>query len=98
MYYNTTHESGERLQAYRAAAVNQEKAVLDLYSRHRELSPSQVYGLLQLLESRTLLTSVRRAVTRLTGRGWLQRTDRKVTGLYGHPEYVWQYTGFPERG
>ncbi len=39
----------------------------------------------------TPLTSIRRAITVLTNKGLLQKTDEQISGVYGKPEYVWKY-------
>ena len=53
----------------------------------KALAPSQVHG---FVGGRSPLTSIRRAITNLTERGVLERTDEKVTGPYGKAEYRWR--------
>jgi transcription initiation factor IIE alpha subunit len=36
------------------------------------------------------LTSIRRAITRLSYQGRIVKTDRQREGLYGKPEYIWE--------
>ncbi len=38
----------------------------------------------------TPITSIRRAMTNLTNRGNLVKTDAQVTGAKGKPEYIWK--------
>ena len=51
-------------------------------------SPSEI--LIYCMKHTVPLTSVRRAVTNLTNRGDLVKTDKQVKGPYGRPEYQWR--------
>jgi predicted ArsR family transcriptional regulator len=90
MHYNTTKEKGRSLRHYRAKAETQDEQILEYFRRH----PSRLASPSQLLESvfanRIPVTSVRRALSTLTTSSKLIKTDRKVTGLYGRPEYLWR--------
>lgn len=86
-YYNTTNLSGKDLGDAVASAFNQEEIIYGLYKRHSKLSPSQVGA---LLNHKYPLTSVRRAITNLTKKNYLVKTDEQRKGFYGKPEYVWE--------
>jgi len=86
-YYNTTKESGEALRDCKGKAESQDEMIFKFFQRSgRGYSPSQV---LHLCLPRAPITSVRRSITNLTSRGFLTKTDNKVKGVYGKPEYVW---------
>jgi predicted ArsR family transcriptional regulator len=55
-----------------------------------QASPSQVHA--DILRT-SPLTSVRRSISNLTADGKLVKTERKVQGPYGRPEYVWRLAG-----
>lgn len=91
-YFNTNELTGARLAAADAKALTQEEAVLRHFRRHPGLylTPDQV---LAVMAPRTPLTSVRRAMTNLTTRGLLVKTDRLKEGPYGSPAHCWVLAG-----
>lgn len=88
-YYNTTGSVGADLARFKVRATSQEGRVL-LYFRERPwrgFTPSQVrLG----LKTEAPLTSIRRAITDLTIKGLLVKTDEQKLGPYGDPEHVWE--------
>ena len=95
-FHNTTRESDAKLAEYEGRAVTQEDRILEYFASnwHTEISPSRVQ---RYLLPNVPLTSVRRAITNLTTQGKLERTEKKVDGLYGRPEYCWRYAGPTQR-
>lgn len=90
MYYNTTGQTGTDLEECRRRNKRQKAEIYAFFKTHPTLAfgPSQVW---KQVNPAWPLTSVRRAITDLTADGFLvKRTDIKVTGAYGHPEYCWQ--------
>lgn len=96
-HHNTTNESGSTLKKYESKAKTQEEKIL-LYFVQRKMmnqykdgiSPSQLWRALTSYQDNTPITSIRRALTNLTNQGKLEKTDRKVPGIYGRPEYLWK--------
>ena len=87
MYYNTTKES-IYLKEYIERAENQNEIVKKIFKIYqKELSPSQV---LKLSKLDCPLTSIRRSMTNLTKQDKLVKTENKITGDYGRPEYLWK--------
>ena len=87
-FYQTTPLSpAEKLKA-RQAAGRQERTVLDMIRRHGPMSPSEV--LATYPNDHVPLTSLRRAMTSLSNKGLLVKTDRLVAGGWGKPEHVWE--------
>ena len=87
-FFNTTNERQPERTTYEAKAVKQEDLILRLYKSMREpMSPDKVS---RLLGDAFPITSVRRAITNLTGRGQLVKTTRKIQGRYGRPNYLWK--------
>lgn len=89
MIYRTNHFTDDERRDLERSAKNQEEEILDLYKKHhpRALSPSQVH---RMTGYKWPITSVRRAITNLTNKGALQKTDRTVEGQYGRPECMWR--------
>ena len=89
-FYNTTHETGEELNQHRERAISQEEAIAMLLRSMPDqlVSPWQMQG---MLEGDAPITSIRRAMTNLTKRGVLIKTDHKRRGRHGRPEYMWQF-------
>lgn len=93
MYHNTTGAAGAQLHDYRKKTSKQDKIILDWFKRHLTGSPSQCWaGAFRQsagIHITVPITSVRRSITNLTESGHLIKTDRKRTGLFGRPEYIW---------
>jgi hypothetical protein len=95
MSLQSYHDSGAAatasLPAYEAQARHQDEAILAHFRSQSPdylASPSHIWGL--QLEPGWPLTSVRRAMTHLTNRGDLERTEGRVIGIYGRPEGLWR--------
>ncbi len=90
-YFQTTRLSNSELAAAISAAKRQEDTVLALFQKYGSLSPSmahRIYGM--LLAVKPPPTSIRRAITVLTGEGKLTKTDMQVRGPWAHLEHVWR--------
>ena len=92
-YYNTTRLNGDELKKATMEAVTQEDTILQWYTERRRLSLGEVFTMADMVGYDWPITSVRRAITNLTNRGLLVKTDEQVEGLYGRPEYVWCING-----
>lgn len=89
-FHNTTHET-DRLQEFEAKAFNQNEAVLNIFKKHGSLSASQCYNeLIKETRLNWILTSVRRSITNLYNAGKLDKTESKIEGIYGRPEYIYK--------
>lgn len=93
MYYNTTSETGDNLKESHKKTESQQQKVLNYFINNGESSPSKVASKLNLL-----ITSVRRCITDLTTDGHLKKTTKKVIGMYGKPEYIWELHVSEEEG
>jgi hypothetical protein len=90
-YFDTTHLQPADLAQAIAAAKHQEGKVLALFDRYGSLSPSMALDLFGIAGQRLPpLTSIRRAITVLTDRGLLVKTDVQVRGRYGALEHTWR--------
>ena len=89
-HHNTTGENGKTLEEYEEKANAQERAVLAYFRKERMASPSEVH---QKALPGCPLTSVRRAITNLTDKGYLRKTRVTIHGIYRRPEHLWIFDG-----
>ena len=68
-------------------AEKQEEIILKLYRKHIFLSATQVYA---YFDESTPITSIRRAITVLTDKGLLKKTEDFVQGGYGKREHIYK--------
>jgi hypothetical protein len=89
-YHNTTDSGGPDKRRYESKAKSQEEKVLRYFKNtaRRGLTPSEVRRI--VFAGIPPITSVRRAITNLTDRGKLIKTDEQKKGPEGRPEYVWR--------
>ncbi len=90
MHYNTTHESGDKLQEYRNKAASQESRIASFF----ELNPGEAWTPWEIqslvFKTKTPITSVRRSMSDLTKVGILTKTEHlKEAGNYGRRSYAW---------
>ena len=89
-YYNTNQEAGAELRDSRRNASNQEDEILAFFERRpgKLITPCDVEA--QLGEAWPI-TSIRRAITNLTQRGKLEKTDTTRLGAWGKRTHCWRY-------
>ncbi len=94
-YHNTTDSVQPDLGKYEKKAKSQEDQILEWFKTDAALagvgkgfSPSVIKAILFL--NTAPLTSIRRAMTNLTNRGELVKSDRQRKGPFGRPEYEWR--------
>lgn len=87
-YYNTTNLEGDALSEAVAATRTQEEQVLEVFQKHEGelLTPWDVQEELSF----SPITSIRRAITDLTRKGELEKTDQKRKGAYETMNYTWR--------
>ncbi len=89
-FYNTINLEARELSLAQQNAMSQEQRILRWFVRQgREASfgPSAVRTC--VFNAAVPLTSVRRAMTSLTGRGDLVKSKVMIIGTYGAPEHLW---------
>lgn len=89
-FFNTIHISGSELAESKAQTGLQDHRVLEIYQKSRKLTPLEAWEAYSSLFPVCPLTSIRRSITVLTGRGLLRKTDEKRMGKYGKVNYVWE--------
>jgi hypothetical protein len=89
-FHNTSGLRGADLVEATCKSLTQEERITKLFLAMPDgwtASPEDVH---RRLGTRAPLTSIRRAMTNLTRRGVLLRTDAQRTGQYGRPVYLWR--------
>ena len=89
MYYNTNNETGSSLENSRKNTYTQEEIVLKIFIDNKRLSASEAWKIYNK-KGNTPITSIRRAITNLCGKGKLIKTEGTRDGLYGKKEYIYQ--------
>ena len=91
-YYNTTKETPAELIVSKAKAYTQEEAIMDLFFDRSviHMTPSDVWHIYSEEFKNVPITSIRRALTNLTNRQQLVKSDLTRMGPYGKKEYCWR--------
>lgn len=91
-YHNTNHLAGADLESAEVSAKGQEADILRFFQSRRGiyLTPEDASA---ALSARTPLTSVRRAISNLTEKGLLRKTQTMRQGKYGKPIHYWIFEG-----
>lgn len=94
-HHNTTNESGQLAIDFERKAKRQEDEILKAFiMTEREFCPSDMLCYLtaekHIYPDNLPITSVRRGMSNLTKAGQLIKTDQKVNGSFGRPEYLWK--------
>lgn len=95
MFYNTTSETGPTLTAYKAQAKTQRDAVLTFFRLNPGVTftPFEVLDKMiqwEMIDPRTPVTSIRRAMTDLTDAGVIVKLDLAKPERYGRGNHVWR--------
>ena len=88
-FYNTIGERGIKLDKLRVSAKNQEVVIMCFFMRN----PNQDYTPVEAMRALFMscpITSIRRAMTNLTKRGILDKTENKRMGAWGIDNFTWQ--------
>ncbi len=89
-FYNTVNLAAQELKKAEQDALSQEQRILRFFimrGKGSSTSPSGVRT--DLFDNSIPVTSVRRAMTNLTSRGDLLKSDAMIKGPYGMPEHLW---------
>lgn len=88
-YHNTTNSSGQTLLIFEEKAQTQEEIILEFFNNAKsDYTPDEVMRFLNF--ENTPITSIRRAITNLTNKGKLIKTNVQRMGAYGKPTYSWR--------
>ncbi len=89
-FYNTIKESGVDLAKSNTQASKQEERIIDLMNI--PCTPFEMHEKYCQLYPEVPITSIRRAMTNLSNKGILEKTEDKKTEKYGKANYVWKRT------
>ena len=90
MFYNTTSETGKKLEEYEKKASKQDYEVLTLFTRtHKEYTSHQVEDQLEVYPR----SSIVRSMNTLEREGIICKTANKVMGKYGRLVHTYRLSG-----
>ena len=91
-YYETVPlDSAAERKKYEDVCGKQEAEILRFLERHWHHDMSASYVWKTLFTSSTPLTSVRRALSDLARKGYVEKTAEKVIGPFSRPEHTWRF-------
>jgi len=89
-FHNTTNESVSATTVFEEKAKTQEEIVLEYFQEHKAESFSPETILRRCFSNRRVpLTSIRRAMSNLTKKKLLEKTEKKKISSFGRPAYKW---------
>jgi predicted HTH transcriptional regulator len=88
-YYNTNNETGETLKTSRKRVNIQEKEIVEVFSNNPS-SKMTPFDVQDNVGHHVPITSIRRAITNLTERGVLTKSDIMKKGRYGKMNHCWE--------
>jgi len=93
MYYNTNNESGEDLRESWTKTANQDELILQFFidNPNQLFTPDDIHHMCEVCDRHWPITSIRRAISTLTKRGNLTKTDELREGKYGKKTHAWQF-------
>ena len=88
-YYNTNSETGDTLTTSRTRVNVQEREIIAVFNGRpgRKMTPFDVQD---DVGHHVPITSIRRAITILTSRGLLTKSDAMKLGRYGKMNHCWE--------
>jgi len=88
VFFNTIKESGETLKKSKEDANKQEQRIMELMTE--PCTPFEVHEKYCSKHPEVPITSIRRAMSNLTDKGDLIKTDEKKKEKYGKANYIWK--------
>ena len=95
-YHNTNKETGWELDLSKSKAISQEENIMDIFKQKEWLnqdpllSPAEIWAQYCSEFKEVPITSIRRAISNLTNKYDLVKTDIMRVGLYGKQEHCWK--------
>lgn len=88
--FRTSHYTDDQIRRLKETANNQEREIARWFWKNPEqhIGPGRFHDMMGF---EWPLTSTRRAINNLTASGILEKTEFQSMGLYGKPEYHWQW-------
>jgi len=88
-FFNTIHLPEPDLKAAKAQTGLQDQRVMAIFREKGKLTPVEAWEAYCQAFPACPLTSIRRSITVLTGRGLLRKLPEMKAGRFGKPNYVW---------
>jgi len=92
-FYNTINDPPDQLIIDKKNANSQQSKIYTFFRRNYPMAftPFDVQYLVFEKDKQPPVTSVRRAITNLTKMGYLVKTEKKKSEVYGKDNYKWKY-------
>lgn len=89
-FHNTIGLRSKDLLLAESNCINQEEHVLRFFNENKDkdFTPAEVHN--SIFKNWSPITSTRRAITNLTSKGSLEKTENKRKGDYGMMNYAWK--------
>ena len=93
MYYNTNNESGLDLRSSWTATAKQNELILRIFmlAPNNTFTPDEIQDACERCQRNWPITSIRRAISTLTDRGNLTKTNELRKGKYGKKTHTWKF-------
>jgi hypothetical protein len=90
-YFNSTNQNQKTVDAREKTNKNQNELVAQIFREHpKKMTPFEVCELFEKYYQKTVpITSIRRAITRLTEACILSKLNSRKQGNYGRENYTW---------
>ncbi len=89
-FYNTIHLEGQELAQAKEQTGLQDQRILAIFQKGGKLTPVEAWEAYCRDFPAPPLTSIRRSITVLTGKGQLLKTTEMREGKYGKKNFVWK--------
>lgn len=90
IFFNTIDLKGQDLAEATNQAQKQDDRILEIMKRHKKLTPFEVSDIYNSLYPVAPVTSIRRSMTVLTDKGFLEMCDEMKKEVYGKPNHYWR--------
>ena len=93
MYYNTNNEIGLALGQSWLSTAKQDELILRIFilKPNQSFTPDEIKAECERCEKDWPITSIRRAISTLTDRGKLTKTNNLRKGKYGKQTHTWKF-------
>lgn len=90
LFFNTINLSGNELKVKEEKCNQQEQRILDIMKVGQPVTPLEVSLFYDKLYPPAPITSIRRAMTCLTKKGYLRKLDEMKIEAYGSKNHYWE--------
>lgn len=89
-FFNTIDLKGTELAEATNQAQKQDERVLRIFKLYRKMTPFECWNVYNLFFPEAPVTSIRRSMTVLTNKGFLEMCDEMKKEILGKPNHYWK--------